>query len=204
MVRNTNYREAFRYAHDLMQDNLDLRLVYHNVNHTQNDVVFSVMRMCELIDLSTEKRKLLITAAWFHDIGYIKKRVGHEKIGIDLVRKKLPDFGFSDKQINQIVKMINATKIPQSPKDLMSKILADADLDNLGRKDFFVLSRRLLKEINNFGESFTEEQWWENQLEFLKNHTYFTVEAKKIREQKQKENILLLERMLTEKNFQLA
>lgn len=204
MVRNTNYREAFRYAHDLMQDNLDPRLVYHNVNHTQNDVVFSVMRMCELIDLSTEKRKLLITAAWFHDIGYIKKRVGHEKIGIDLVRKKLPDFGFSDKQINQIVKMINATKIPQSPKDLMSKILADADLDNLGRKDFFVLSRRLLKEINNFGESFTEEQWWENQLEFLRNHTYFTVEAKKIREQKQKENILLLERMLTEKNFQLA
>jgi uncharacterized protein len=204
MVRTTNYREAFRFAHKTLQEKLDLRLVYHNVNHTENDVVFSVMRMCELIDLSTEKRKLLITAAWFHDIGYIEKRVGHEKIGIELVKKQLPEFGFSDKQILQIVSMINATKIPQSPKDLMSKILADADLDNLGRKDFFKLSKRLLQEINNFGENYSEEEWWKNQLEFLKNHTYFTSEAKSIREQKQNENIILLEKMIAEKNYQIA
>ncbi len=204
MVRTTNYREAFRYARATLREKLDSRLVYHNVNHTENDVVFSVMRMCELIDLSTEKRKLLITAAWFHDIGYIEKRVGHEKIGVDLAKKKLPDFGFSDKQIQQIVSMINATKIPQSPKNLMSKILADADLDNLGRKDFFKLSKRLLQELNNFGENYSEAEWWENQLEFLKNHTYFTTEAKMIREQKQKENILLLEKMLAEKNYQIT
>ena len=203
MVKTTNYREAIRFAQTTLKEKLDSRLVYHSINHTQNDVVYSVMRMGEITNLSTEKRNLLVVAAWFHDIGYIVKREGHEKAGAELAKKILPDFGFIEKQIKQITTMINATKIPQSPKNLLSKILADADLDNLGRNDFFEISIKLHQELTNYGENITMDDWWKNQLEFLKNHTYFTAEAKKLRNQKKKENIRRLEKMIVEKSYQI-
>lgn len=203
MVKTTNFHGAFRFAQNTLTQKLDSRLIYHTVNHTQNDVVFSVIRMAELTNLPIEKRNLLLTAAWFHDIGYIETREGHEKVGIELAKSTLPQYGFTSKQIKQITTMIRATKIPQTPKDLASKILADADLDNLGRDDFFEISIKLFQELQNFGETMSIEEWWQNQLDFLKNHTYFTREAKKLREQKQKENIIQLEKMIEDKNYKI-
>ena len=57
----------------------------------------------------------------------------------------------------QICGMIMATKIPQSPKNYLEQILCDADLDYLGRDDFYDIGGTLFKELKTYNVLDTEE-----------------------------------------------
>ena len=74
--------------------------------------------------------------------------------------------------------MIMTTKLPQSASDQLEKIICDADLDYLGREDFYMISHRLKLEWNlkNVNKT-TLREWYELQVKFLENHTYFTKAA---------------------------
>ena len=78
-----------------------------------------------------------------------------------------------------------ATKIPQSPKNHLEEILADADLDYLGRDDFEKISERLFQELalNDRNE------WNKIQISFFEKHNYFTDSAKRMRNEKKQENL---------------
>jgi uncharacterized protein len=54
---------------------------------------------------------------------------------------------YSNKKIEIIEKIILATSPNNTPKNILEKIIKDADLDNLGREDFFEKSHSLKKEI---------------------------------------------------------
>lgn len=70
-----------------------------------------------------------------------------------------------------------ATKMPQSPHDHLGEIICDADLDYLGRNDFFVLSKKLFSELEITDGLKNEQDWDKLQIVFLKNHHYFTKTA---------------------------
>ncbi|NJN43809.1 MAG: hypothetical protein HC806_03090 [Anaerolineae bacterium] len=89
--------------------------------------------------------------------------------------------------------MIIATRLPQSPRNLLEEILADADLDTLGRDDFFTRSDALREEWANYGRESPLAQWLEGQLAFIKNHNYHTPAARMLRNETKKKNIALLE-----------
>jgi hypothetical protein len=85
-----------------------------------------------------------------------------------------------------------ATRLPQSPHNLLEEILADADLDLLGRPDFFARNVSLQQELANYGHELHLKHWYEAQLAFLEQHTYFTPAAKRLRDAGKQQNIKLI------------
>ena len=135
---------------------------------------------------------LLLTAALFHDSGFLIDQKEHEKLSCDVARQYLPQFGYGPEQIEKICGMIMATQIPQKPRNLTEQILCDADLDYLGRDDFFTIGDKLFAELSMYGMINTEEEWNRLQTGFLEKHHYFTVTALKLRKDKKDENLAIV------------
>jgi putative nucleotidyltransferase with HDIG domain len=193
-----DYRKAKSYVFKKLKRELSPDLHYHCVSHTK-DVIKAVTRLGKMEKVTKKELTLLKTAALFHDIGFTETYDGHEKAGAAIARKTLPQFDYSDEDIKAIEGMILATEIPQNPKTHLEKILADADLDYIGRDDFFVIGQRLQYEWKLRGITSSLKDWHEKQLDFLKNHKYFTKAAKMLREETKQHNIYELEKLLCKK-----
>lgn len=122
----------------------------------------------------------------YHDVGFLKIYTGHEEISCEVASTELCDFGFSKEEIEKICGMIRATKVPQQPPTLLEEIICDADLDYLGRHDFFQIGKGLYKEFLDQKIVSDERSWNTLQVRFLESHHYFTKTAK-ARRQKQKQ-----------------
>ncbi len=148
---------------------------------TRDDVVGAADRLAALEGVTDEALMLLRTAGYYHDIGYVEQRAGHEAIGIRIAGEVLPGLGYSLEQIQAIGGMIQATVMPQSPHTLLEQILADADLDVLGRHDFWEKNQQLRAELAALGRVFSDPEWYEEQLDFMRAHRYFTPSARMLR-----------------------
>jgi predicted metal-dependent HD superfamily phosphohydrolase len=128
-----------------------------------------------------------MVAALFHDTGFLVQADGHEEISCQYAKDHLFHIGFTLPEIELICGMIRATKIPQKPQNLLEEIIADADLDYLGRDDFFVIGGQLFNELKARNVVNQESDWDQIQIKFLENHRYFTHTAQTLRgEQKEK------------------
>ena len=128
--------KAEQYVLGQLETRLDRTLFYHGIHHTI-DVVNAAAEIAALEGITDEESlALLRTAAFYHDSGFMNIYQGHEEAGCVLAREVLPGFGYTEAQIATICGMIMATKIPQSPKNTLERIICDADLDYLGRDDF--------------------------------------------------------------------
>jgi uncharacterized protein len=78
--------------------------------------------------------------------------------------------------------MIRATRIPQSPKTILEQVICDADLDYLGRSDFYTIGEGLFKEFLHQGIVHNDMEWNQLQIKFLDAHRYFTKSANVKRE----------------------
>ncbi len=185
------FEEAGRYIISLLNRELPANLCYHNVDHTL-DVYSAAEHIAKAEGVTGKELTLLLTAAWFHDSGHIKGRQDHEKLSCSIARESLPQFGYSTADIEHICEIIMATKLPQSPKDHLGEILADADLDYLGRDDFFEISDKLYKEFCLTGHVTSKEHWNQVQVEFFEDHRYFTKTARAERETKKEKNLQLI------------
>lgn len=190
--------QAIYYAFNLLRTELSPKLVYHNIWHTTDEVLPGCAQIAQYTGISEEDWGLLEVAAAFHDVGYAETYANHEIAGARIVAQVLPQYGFGDRDIERVMGMIFATRVPQSPRNLLEEILADADLDVLGRADFISRNVALRQEWINFGRETPLEQWYEGQLAFLRNHSYFTPTARMLRNEQKKKNITLLEEKLRE------
>jgi uncharacterized protein len=171
-------------------------LAYHGVHHTRDDVLPAAERLATLSDLDSERSLLLRTAALFHDVGYLERYLDNEPIAVRIAQETLPRFAFSDRQIELIGEMILATRLPHSPNSFLQALICDADLDSLGRRDFLQTSHNLRRELAAHGEVLNLMEWYERQLGFLRNHTYFTPAARSLRNAGKHDNIQKLRRRL--------
>lgn len=190
-----NFEALKQFVIGKLSNELNKDLTYHCVEHTM-DVLESVDRLGKMEGILNDDICLLKTAALFHDLGFVDVYDGHEEASIVLASNTLPAYGYSAKSIEIISNLIRATKIPQSPQNHLEEILADADLDYLGRDDLFIIGQRLQYEWKKYGKISTLREWHEKQLAFIKNHKYFTKSAIKLRENKKQENIGELELLL--------
>lgn len=193
-----DFEKAKQYALQRLKTELSLGLYYHNLRHTTNDVVPATEKFAEAEGIKGEFLNLLLTAAWFHDLGFIETRDGHEAIGARIASEVLPGLGFSNEQIETIKSIITATILPQSPQTILEQIMADADLDVLGRDDFMVCNGNLRRELAAFGQEFTDLQWFSDQLRFVETHSYFTASARSLRDAGQGKNLAALKKKLEE------
>jgi class 3 adenylate cyclase len=177
---------------DKLKKELPDHLYYHGLHHVI-DVCDVAAGLALKEGIDSQETELLRIAALLHDSGFIKQYSKNEAIGCTIARELLPQFNYSVPEIERICDLIMATRIPQSPQNHLEEILADADLDYLGRADFFHIGQTLFKEMNAHGKSLTENEWNKLQIEFLSKHKYFTRTARELRnhgKQKQLEKLI--------------
>lgn len=177
-----NLPEAENFIVQKLHSELPVALYYHGLHHTR-DVVESARRIAGAEGIADEETlALLRTAALFHDAGFLFTYQGHEAEGCRLVREVLPGFDYTPGQIATICGMIEATKIPQSPKNLLEEIICDADLDYLGRDDFETIAESLYREQRARNLVADERTWDAIQISFLEKHRYRTATARHTRQ----------------------
>lgn len=176
---------------DKLEKELSGNLYYHNVKHTVD-----VVTQCELIGLGEgvpdDELLLLKTAALFHDTGHTIGYDKHEYNSTLIAREVLPNYYYTQAQIDIICELIMATELPPEPKTGLEAIICDADLDYLGRSDMIPVSNTLYRELKDQNKVGTLNEWNKMQMKFISNHQYFTNTARKLREvnkQKQIERI---------------
>jgi hypothetical protein len=90
-----------------------------------------------------------------------------------------------------------ATKYPQKPNTLLEKVICDADLIHVGRKNFFEKGEALREEWKlTRMEEYTDEQWNVLNLGFLRVNSFHTTYCKKNYEKRKNKNIEAIENLL--------
>ena len=167
------YKKLKERILNLLDEQLPSDLTYHGTHHTLDvlDVCNAYIERGKI----TERDALLLRAGvLFHDFGFTRSFDDHERNGAILAEKVLPDFGFNSEEIKTVGGLIMATKIPQNPKTELERIICDADLDYLGRDDYYPISDTLFKELKSLGTIETEAEWNALQVGFLEAHCYHT------------------------------
>ncbi len=193
-----DFTRARDFILDKLRTGLRPELYYHSIDHIL-DVYNSAMRLARLENLESRESDLLKTAAILHDAGMMNTYKNHEEASIELARLWLPDFDYTQEDIEKIAEMIKATKMPQGATSLASQILCDADLDYLGRDDFFMISHKLRLEWIRLNMTNRDlKEWYQLQLEFLLSHTYFSEAARESRQKGKEENIWQIQHLLSQ------
>lgn len=175
------FEEVRSYVLNLLHKDLPSNLYYHGVHHTL-DVCNAVEELSQQEKVDGPELDLLRTAAVLHDVGFIQQYLDNEHLAVKFAREFLPTYGYSDQQIEIIGDIILCTQIPQNPRNRIEEIMCDADLDYLGRDDFFLISENLKKEWFVYEIVGSEEEYNRKQITFFEQHRYFTRSAQLRRE----------------------
>lgn len=149
------------------------RLYYHSPEHTL-DVLEKAEFLGNYENLTQRELLLLRLAALFHDTGFALSAEDHEENSCRFAEPYLNQLQLSTDEKEEVRKAIIATRLPQTPQNRIGEILCDADLDYLGRDDFFPIAELLFRELQAGGKISTIEQWNNIQIAFLRQHRYFT------------------------------
>lgn len=185
-------------------EGLERNLHYHGVHHTFDDVLPAADRICRDEGVAPSDRELVLLAALFHDTGFLERYNGNEAIGARIAAETLPDWGYSSHEIERVLDLILATELHevdgvmlQVPgPDALKRILCDADLDNLGREDFFAVSESLRREIEEHGRKLGDLEWLSRQVVFVSQHRWFTESQRRSRQSRKEENLHALHSIL--------
>jgi uncharacterized protein len=186
-------KKVDQYIRSLFRDELPVGIKYHDADHTlhpSKGVVAAANSIAVSENISEHDRELLIAAAYFHDTGYIREYEKNEPIAARMAGRILKLIGYKPKEVEIIQNMILATDLAREPQTHAEKILCDADLDHLGRKDFFKMDGKLREGRRTRGIDVSDDvEWYKGTLEVVKNHQYYTQSQKALREKEKQNNI---------------
>jgi predicted metal-dependent HD superfamily phosphohydrolase len=170
--------EAEKYVIHLLNENLDHTFIYHNLVHTQR-VVGKAKELAELSNLDDSETNQLLLSAWFHDTGYTKTIENHEAESVKIAIGFLKKNQVSEADITIISHLILATKMGYEPKNILEKIIRDADCSHVGSKNFSDITELLRKEWElACNKIMTDAEWLQENIKFLtKNHRFYTEAA---------------------------
>lgn len=182
------FDEIFSDVNKVLIDGLPDHLVYHNLEHTHYVLEKSIL-IAQHERINGHDLTLIKIAALYHDIGFIKTKDNHEETGCAIAQDDLGQYGISNEDIEKICGMIMATQIPQRPATALEKILADADLEYLGTKNFETISERLYDELKHFNPNLSRTEWFKIQIDFITAHQYHTKYCKEHRALMKQKNL---------------
>lgn len=190
------YIKLRKKALDDLNTKLSSKLSYHSVGHT-----LGALQTCELylkhMKIDRYQAKLLRIGILFHDIGFTETIVEHEAKGAEIAAEMMSDLNFSKDDIQIVVGLILATKVPQQPHTVLEQIICDVDLDYLGRDDFYPIGNLLFKELKAYSLVTNLNDWNKIQIKFLENHEYHTDFAIKKRQPEKDKRIAELKKLIT-------
>ncbi|WP_419868776.1 Pycsar system effector family protein [Chryseobacterium sp. CT-SW4] len=193
--------KAKDYVEILFKDKLSSVYFYHNFIHT----TYTVNKAEEIMKhtpVSEEDREKVLLALWFHDTGYTVSPDDHEEKGVEILKEFLKQENVSESYVNDVSRLILATKITHEPENLLEEIVKDADCSHFASHNYNDISDALRKEweLTNV-RCFTNEEWNEGNLKLLKNkHQYYTQYAKENWDPIKKKNIKKIEKKLEKDN----
>lgn len=193
----TRYEKASDYILGRMKNELSPKLYYHNIPHIL-DVLNAAESIAMAEKVNSAQLELLRVAVLFHDSGFIVDSEDHEKTGCRFAMDFLPGAGYIPEEIEVICELIMATKVPHTPKNHLEEIICDADLDYLGRDDFFTIGNNIFRELLVHHVINDQHQWNQMQVKFLSSHTYFTETSKKLRKAKKDHHLEQVKQLLKE------
>ncbi|HEU5290971.1 MAG TPA: Pycsar system effector family protein [Cyclobacteriaceae bacterium] len=184
------------YAEKILS-NLPEVYTYHNMKHTES-VAAAVEEIGRASNLTDDELETAIVAAWFHDTGYRKDVNNHEEVAVQNAVQLLQEWGAPKSKIDAVKGLIEATRMPQNPKNNLEKVLCDADMHHLGNGDIMNCSNDLRNEFESIKQMKFEsdEEWIQFNLNFLKQHQYFTPYGQTILQERKKKNIKKFKKML--------
>lgn len=178
-MRSNLLAKSETYAREVLE-NFSEDFHYHDLHHTLN-VVQATARIAGKSKIKGDELENLLVAAWFHDLGYQAGMENHEEESVRIMRQKLEEWSIPGEKTREIERLILATRMPHQPTDVLTQIICDADLYHLCQSDFPKYSERLRKEINCIcSKNIDPTEWIKMNLEFMKNHRYFTEYGKKV------------------------
>lgn len=182
------HRPECVYILEKLRNDLPAHLKYHTLEHTL-DVYSRAEEIAAKEGLTGRTQELLLVAAVYHDAGYLYQRINHENRSCEIASEILPKYGYSEEDIQKICQIIMATQLPQNPSSLAEQIICDADLDYLGRDDFFETGEGLYHEMLTDGVVKNHKEWDIIQVDFLQKHRFFTKTSIALRSAKKEENL---------------
>ncbi len=186
---------ARAYVTDIFQHKVNPEFVFHSLEHTE-DVVEACSHLADHYQLHEEDRFVLLLAAWFHDVGYAAGQSdGHEETSAQMATQFLASRHVDESIVHRVASCIRATRMPQSPVNLLEKILCDADLFHLSTDDFKARNSLLKQEREHLlGHKIDKKEWRKGNIQFLENHKYFTEYGHEFLEPRKQQNLAQLQK----------
>lgn len=192
-----NFSKAKEYIVRRLVKELPKNLFYHAAHHTF-DVVKQAQTIGKSEGISNDEMFILLTAAYFHDAGFLFKYQSNEPEAVKLVREVLPEMEYNKQEVEEICKIILATDIKVQPNTLLEKIMCDADHDYFGRTEYSKIAQTLREEHLEYGISYGDGEWLKVQIKFLEEkHQYYTDTSSKQKQKIKEENIKVLKKQLS-------
>lgn len=162
---------------------------YHNLGHTI-DVYARAAYLADMEGVDEEKKTDLLIAAAFHDTGFSVSYPQNESIGADIAENFLRANGHPEERIFRVRRVILATVLFSPTGDLLEKIIQDADLDNLGREDFFINTERVSHELRTIaGGPYDHEKFLAFSESIIARFSFNTETARREREERRLKNL---------------
>ena len=174
------FQQIFAHINQLYTRPMSSCLFFHTFTHTL-EVLKASKEIGLHLNLTPEEREIIWIAACFHDTGYKHTYVGHEQESKRIAYQFLTGIRYGAEKIEQVLRCIEATRIPQKPQTLLEQVLCDADLYHLSIRSYKQKEAQLRKEWECvFNKKYTDREWNSENLKFLAGHHYFTVYGKNI------------------------
>lgn len=149
-------------------------MLFHDLEHTLS-VARAAVDIGRGSGLSAEELRVVEFAALFHDLGYATAYKGHEVQSALLARNYLLPKGVSERSIRTVEALIISTRMGSKPRDLLQRVLRDADSAKAGQADFRDRSEKLRLELEHIlGKRISSRAWTLENLAYLGEHKFHT------------------------------
>jgi predicted metal-dependent HD superfamily phosphohydrolase len=170
--QNKLLRKADAYVQQEILENLPNAYLFHNYEHTE-EVVEAAKKLADSANLSEDNRIILLLAAVFHDLGYVKGHKDHEKSSAQMAEEFLKEQQMEPKTIEEVKKLILSTRKSVTPETELEKILHDACWSFLGRKRFFRRAQLLEMEYEQVHQKKISKKKWNRKMLDVQLETSF-------------------------------
>lgn len=188
--------ESEQFVADLLNEKLSEDFRYHNLQHTLS-VREACVSLAEKMDVSETDQEVLELAALFHDTGFSEVYVGHEDKSKKIATDFLQENDYPEEKLQKVLSCIEVTNPNATPENLLEEIIKDADLCNLAKPEYIDSTQDLRHEWALFlNQTFSDLQWDKLNLNFLKDHQYYTVAAHELFDPQKTENIKHLKKLI--------
>ena len=184
-------QKAEEYVSEFYSQKINKDLLFHSIKHVKRTVK-NVQILSQESGLSSDEIEVLMLAAWFHDAGHSSTYDRHERKSAEIARDFLREQNYPEDKIEKVMHCIWATDLDYKPKNLLEKVIRDADILHLGKKSFFKRNKELREEWETIlGKKYSDEEWLKSDINFFTGHEFQTDYARQHFGEQKEQNLAL-------------